>query len=212
MASKRPTPATRNDRAIRRVALDDCWGAIIDVQEFFLSQVGNRLHRSRIEANTMNLVRLLGYFRVPLVATLERPIYHKGPLPKGLKRCLGNQAEFFEKDFFDLTREKKVRDYLARLKRKQVIVAGCETDVCVLQSCLGLLGLGYEVYVVEDLLFSSARNVDAAIARMKAEGAIFLTFKSLYYEMIEAVDGGLHAEKMLATFGPFPDDLPDSAA
>lgn len=47
---------------------------------------------------------------------------------------------------------------------------------------------------------------------MKAEGAIFLTYKSLYYEMIEAVDGGRHAEKMLETFGPFPDDLPDSAA
>ena len=211
MASVRPS-STRSDRAIRRVVPEDCWGVIIDVQEFFLAQVGNRLHRSRIETNTMNLVRLLGYFRVPLVATLERPIYHKGALPKGLKRSLGDEAAFFEKDFFDLTKEKKIKSHLARLKKKQVIVAGCETDVCVLQSCLGLLGLGYEVYVVEDLLFSSARNVDAAIARMKAEGAIFLTYKSLYYEMIEAVDGGGHAEKMLATFGPFPDDLPDCAA
>jgi hypothetical protein len=26
------------------------------------------------------------------------------------------------------------------------------------------------------------------------------------------VEGGRHAEKMLATFGPFPDDLPDCAA
>jgi hypothetical protein len=91
-------------------------------------------------------------------------------------------------------------------------VAGCETDVCVLQSCLGLLDLGYEVYVVEDLLFSSSRNVDAAMARMKAEGAVFLTYKSLYYELTKAVGGGSHAEKVYETFGPFPDDLPDSAA
>ncbi len=68
--------------------------------------------------------------------------------------------------------------------------------------------LGYEVYVVEDLLFSSARNVESAIARMKTEGAVFLTYKSLYYELIEAVEGGRHTEKMLATFGAFPDDLP----
>jgi hypothetical protein len=46
---------------------------------------------------------------------------------------------------------------------------------------------------------------------MKAEGAVFLTYKSLYYELIEAVGGGRHAEKMLATFGPFPDDIPDAA-
>ena len=110
-----------------------------------------------------------------------------------------------------LTREKTIRDHLARLKKTQAIVAGCETDVCVLQSCLGLLELGYEVYVVEDLLFSSARNVEPALVRMRAEGAVLPTYKSLYYEMIAAVEGGRHATKMLAALGPFPDDLPDCA-
>jgi nicotinamidase-related amidase len=194
----------------KRIVPDDCCGAIIDVQEFFLSQADKRL-RSRIKTNIRNFARLLGYFRVPIVVTLERSVDQKGGLPKEINKHLGDLAETFEKDFFDLTREKKIRDYLGRLNKKQVIVAGCETDVCVLQSCLGLLDLGYEVYVVEELLFSSSRNVDSAIARMKAEGAIFLTYKSLYYELIEAVEGGRHTEKMLETFGPFPDDLPDVA-
>jgi Isochorismatase family len=197
---------------VRRISREHCWGAIIDVQEFFLSQIDNRLLRSRTEKNTMNFARLLGYFRIPIVATLERPIHQKGPLPKGLKRCLAEGAEIFEKDFFDLTRESKIRSHLDRLQKNQVIVAGCETDVCVLQSCLGLLALDYEVYVVEDLLFSSSRNVDSAIARMKAEGAVFLTYKTLYYELIEAVAGDRHADNMLESFGPFPDDLPDCAA
>lgn len=195
----------------KRIVPNHCCGVIIDVQEFFLSQADKR-RRPTIKTNIKNFARLLGYFRVPIVVTLERPVDQKGSLPKEITKHLSDRAEFFEKDFFDLTKEKKIRDYLGRLKKKQVIVAGCETDVCVLQSCLGLLSLGYEVYVVEELLFSSSRNVDSAIARMKAEGAIFLTYKSLYYEMIEAVDGGRHAEKMLETFGPFPDDLPDSAA
>jgi hypothetical protein len=46
---------------------------------------------------------------------------------------------------------------------------------------------------------------------MKAAGAVCVTYKSLYYELIEAVDGGRHGEKVLATFGPFPADLPDAA-
>jgi len=214
MAAPGARPSERNDGTImvKRITPDDCWGAIVDVQEFFLSQVGSRPARSRIETNTMNLVRLLDYFRIPIVATLERPIYYKGALPKGLKRQLADRAQLFEKDFFDLTKEPKIRTYLARLRKKQVVVAGCETDVCVLQSCLGLLGLGYQVYVLEDLLFSSSRNVESAIARLKAAGATFLTYKTLYYELIEAVEGGGHTEKMLKTFGPFPDDLPDCAA
>jgi Isochorismatase family len=196
---------------VKRISPDDCWGAIVDVQEFFLSQAGSRPARNRIETNTMNFARLLGYFRIPLVATLERPIYYKGALPKGLKRQLGDRAQLFEKDFFDLTKEPKIRTYIGRLKKKQVIVAGCETEVCVLQSCLGLLGLGYEVFLVEDLLFSSSPKVESAIARMRGEGAVFLTYKSLYYELIEAVEGGVHGDRMLKAFGPFPDDLPDSA-
>ena len=201
----------RQAHVAKRIVPDHCWGVIIDVQEFFLSQADTRL-RSRIKTNTRNFARLLGYFRVPIVVTLERPVDQKGSLPKEIEKHLSGLAETFEKDFFDLTREKKIRDFLGRLKKRQVIVAGCETDVCVLQSCLGLLGLGYEVYVVEELLFSSSRNVDSAIARMKAEGAIFLTYKSLYYELIEAVEGGRHSEQIVQTFGRFPDDLPDSAA
>jgi isochorismate hydrolase len=195
----------------KRIVPDHCLGAIIDVQEFFLSQVDKRL-RSKLKANTGNFARLLGYFRIPMVVTLERPIDQKGLLPRDIREHLGDQTETFEKNFFDLTREKKIKDHLASLKKKQVIVAGCETDVCVLQSCLGLLRLGYEVYVVEELLFSSSRKVGSAITRMQAEGAIFLTYKSLYYELIESVDGNRHAEKMLESFGPFPDDLPDLAA
>ncbi len=195
----------------KRIVPDRCWGAVIDVQDFFLAQLGNRMLRTRIETNLISFARLLGYFRIPLIATLERPVHRKGRLPQRLK-MLGEQADLLEKDFFDLTKEKKIRDHIAALKRKQVVIAGCETDVCVLQSCLGLLDHGYEVYVVEDLLFSSARNVEAAIARMRAEGAVLLTYKTLFYELIEAVEGGRHADRMIATYGPFPDDLPDCAS
>ena len=195
----------------KRIVLDRCCGAIIDVQGFFLSQLNKGLH-SRIKTNTKNFARLLGYFRIPIVVTLERPVDQKGSLPREIKKHLNDRVGTFEKDFFDLTGEKKIRDHLRRLRKKQVLVAGCETDVCVLQSCLGLLDLGYEVYVVEELLFSSSRNVGSAIARMKAEGAISLTYKSLYYELIKAVGGGPYSEKIFRKLGPFPDDLPDSAA
>ena len=145
------------------------------------------------------------------MVTLERPVDFKGSLPKEIGKHLGERVQTFEKNFFDLCKDQKIKGHLTRLKRRQVIVAGCETDVCVLQSCLGLLSLGYEVTVMEELIFSSSRNVDAAIAPMKAEGVIFSTYKSLYYELIEAVEGGRHTEKFLAAYGPFPDDLPDSA-
>jgi isochorismate hydrolase len=193
-----------------RIAHDRCCGVIIDVQGFFLSQIDRR-SRALLKRNLKSFVRLLGYFAIPVVVTLERPVDRKGALPKDIRKALGNRAETFEKDFFDLTREREIRNHLARLKKKQIIVAGCETDVCVLQSCLGLLALGYQVYLVEELLFSSSPDTATAIARMQAAGAVLVTYKSLYYELVQAVAGGRAADAMRKKFGPFPTDLPDAA-
>ncbi len=190
--------------AVKRIDPARCCGVIVDLQGFFLAQINARL-RARVKTNTANLVRLLDAFAIPVVATLERPLDVKGTLPREVAKHLGERVKTFEKDFFDLTKEGKIKAHLARLKRPQAIVAGCETEVCVLQSCLGLLALGYEVYVMEELMFSSARNVEAALARMRDAGCVFLTYKMLYYELIESVAGPD------ARFGPFPDDLPDAA-
>jgi nicotinamidase-related amidase len=173
--------------AMKRIDRAHCFGALIDVQPFFLSQLERRA-RSRLLSNTKNFVRLLGHFKIPLVVTIERPIDQKGLFPEEIAEHLGERAEIHEKDFFDLTREKTIARRLARLKKRQVIVAGCETDVCVLQSCLGLLNLGCEVFLIDELLFSSSRNVTAAIARMEAAGAIFITYKTLFYELAERVE------------------------
>jgi nicotinamidase-related amidase len=196
-------------QSVKRIYAERCCGLVIDVQDFFLAQVKAR-QRAALKSNLANLIRLLNYFHIPIVATLERTLEYKGGLPKEIAKHLGG-AGTFEKNFFDLTKEKEIKNHLARLKRRQMIVAGCETDVCVLQSCLGLIALGYEVFVVEELTFSSARNVASAVERMKNAGAVFLTYKTLYYELIEAVDGGHQGEKMRKALGRFPDDIPDIA-
>ena len=157
----------------KRIVLDQCCGVIIDVQEFFLAQLPKR-RRAAIETNTRNFATLLGYLRIPIVVTIERPLDAKGNA--GLDT---------------------------------IIITGGETDVCVLQSCLGLLGLGFEVFVVEELIFSGARNVESALARMKDEGAVFLTYKTLYYELFRAVEG--NPRTSIDRLGPYPEDLPDIA-
>jgi nicotinamidase-related amidase len=195
---------------VKRVAVDRCFGVVVDYQDFFLSQLEARC-RDRLQANTLNFLRLLGYLRIPVIATLERPVGDKGAVPDDVKRHLGSGGKVFEKDFFDLTREKPIRAHLKRLKKSQAIIAGCETDVCVLQSCLGLLELGFEVFAVEELLFSSARDVDAALMRLRSEGVTMLSYKTLFFELTEAVAEGPHAERTIAGFGKFPDDLPEEA-
>ena len=193
----------------KRLAVDHCCGVIIDVQEFFLSQL-DKPHRSKIETHTKSFAGLLGYLRIPLVITLERPVEQKGTSPRSDQPAPARQrfgADVREGFFRPDQRKEDMRITSRPSSKTQVIVAGCETDVCVLQSCLGLRSLGYEVYVVEELLFSSSPNVGAAIARMQAEGAIFLSLQEPLLRAVRGGGGSRHFEKIVERFGPFPDDL-----
>jgi nicotinamidase-related amidase len=176
-------------RAPKRLRANQCCGVIVDVQGAFLSELDGA-SRYNIARRTGNFGRLLSHFKIPIVVTLEKPVTQKGSLPIQIGEQLGDAVETFEKSYFDLTKEKPIRSHLAQLQKKQIVVVGCETDVCVLESTLGLLGLGYEVFAVEDLLFSTSKDVGAAMHRMKTEGVTFLTYKTLYYELTEKVEAG----------------------
>jgi len=156
-----------------------------------------------------SFVQLLGALRIPAVFTVERPLATKGGLPPDLEKSIpsGAPSLILEKDFFDLTAEPGIPARLSELKKKQMILAGCETDVCVLQSCLGLLQLGYEVYVIEDLLFSSSANVGTALERMRSAGATLLTFKTLFHELVRAVEGSAHRRGIEREFAPLAAEL-----
>lgn len=190
----------------KRLEIETCAGILIDVQEYFLEQI-DAAERRRIELYTTHLVNLLTYLRIPILCTIERPLKTKGAIPQAIQAGLSRDVSIVEKDFFDLTAEPQALARLNSLGRKQVILAGCETDVCVLQSCLGLLNLGFEVFVLEDLLFSGAKDTSAAVARMKSEGAIFLNYKTLYHEVFRAARGSSHRQTIEATCGP--EKLPD---
>jgi isochorismate hydrolase len=192
----------------KRLELESCAGLVIDVQEYFLKEIPAE-QRVRIETMTAYFVNLLTYLRIPILCTIERPVAKKGGLPGVIEAGLSRGSSIIEKDFFDLTAQPEVLSALAAFGRKQMIITGCETEVCVLQSCLGLLNLGYEVFVIEDLLFSGSEDCSAALSRMKAEGVIFMNFKTLYHELLRAASGSPHRKTLEVSCGPLPAKLVD---
>ena len=66
-----------------------------------------------------------------------------------------------------------------------LVVCGCETHVCVLQTALGLLARGREVYVVADATGSrSAQNRMAGLERMQRHGAEIVTTEMVLFEWL----------------------------
>ena len=135
-----------------------------------------------------HLLMLADWLDLPLIATLEKPVAKNGELPGRLEAVFPATGKRFTKRTYNLTLEPIISQALEALPVRQFAVAGAETDVCVLLSVLGLLRLGYQVFLLEDCLFSSEPHPGPALRRMVQAGAIATTLKSLAYELVVSTD------------------------
>ncbi|MCJ2092901.1 isochorismatase family protein [Methylobacterium sp. J-072] len=75
--------------------------------------------------------------------------------------------------------------FLDRIGDRDLVVAGCEAHICVLQTVLGLLEAGRRVSVVADAVGSRRpENRDAGLARMAAHGAELVTTEMVVFEWL----------------------------
>jgi len=82
-------------------------------------------------------------------------------------------------------------------EKKEVIIVGIESHICVTQTTLDLLREGHKVYVLADGVSScNKEEVPVALARLRAEGAIVTTSESLLYEIMG--DAGISEFRSIA--------------
>lgn len=74
-------------------------------------------------------------------------------------------------------------------ERNTVVIAGCETHVCLLQTALDLLEDEFEVWVVTDACSSrTERNRDAAFDRLAGAGAELVTTEMVAFEWLRTAE------------------------
>jgi nicotinamidase-related amidase len=89
------------------------------------------------------------------------------------------------KTCFDATRELTFEGWLPK-DRSQILVMGSETHVCVMQTALGMLEQGHDVWVVEDGCTSRSPNDrHAGLARMQAGGAKLISAEMPMFEWVQ---------------------------
>jgi nicotinamidase-related amidase len=73
--------------------------------------------------------------------------------------------------------------------RPEIVIAGCESHVCLLQTALGLLDRGFRVWVVASAC-GSRRPSDkaAAMQRLQAAGATVVTTEMVLFEWLRSCD------------------------
>lgn len=122
---------------------------------------------------------------------LEVPIFVTEQYPKGLGKTIGEidaltkNDPIFEKISYTCCTD-EVLAYLEKSKRKQVIITGVETHVCVYQTTRDLLNHGYSVFVASDAVSSrTLENKQNGIALMKDMGAVISNTETLLFDMLK---------------------------
>ena len=172
--------------SLLRICRENLAIVLIDVQDYFLQSMCGDPEPLLVRLEQILIIS--EWFGLPVLATLEEPIERKGRLPERLQRLFPERGSLFPKQTYDLYADDEIKIALSGLQRRQMVVVGGETDVCILQSVLGMLSGGFDVFLLEDCLYSSESFVSPALERMNKAGAVPCTYKSLFYELCGTED------------------------
>ena len=154
---------------------------IIDIQERLAVVMKQR---ETVVNNCLHLIEIAKIMNIPLVVTEQ--------YPKGLGRTLEEIRKALpdykpiEKLTFSCCDEQAFLNEIKTLNKKTVILAGMETHVCVLQTCIGLVRDGYNVHLVRDAICSRTKeNWDTGIEFMRDAGAVITCTETVLFQLLK---------------------------
>lgn len=126
---------------------------------------------------------------------LEIPAIYTEQYPKGLGATLPallaelTPAQRVEKVVFSCAKEATFNRKLTS-DRPQIVLAGMEAHICVLQTALDLQQSGHQVFVAEDAVISRNPSHHAnALQRLRLAGVIVSNTESIVFEWLGAAEG-----------------------
>ena len=128
---------------------------------------------------------------------LEIPVIYTEQYPQGLGVTVPDLQSWLaadmriEKTTFSCCEEPRFNRHLTS-DRPQIILAGMEAHICILQTALQLQQMGRQVFVAEDAVTS--RNVEHktnALSRLRQSGIIVTNTESILFEWLAVAEGEL---------------------
>jgi nicotinamidase-related amidase len=201
-----PAPAPSQPRSRLLMSRDTTALLVVDVQERLIPHIQNH---GPLVWNIRRLIDGAGLLGVTCVATEQYPKGLGSTVPLLAERLTIND----EKLLFSCRECENLLGSLEQEGRQQVLVCGIETHVCVQQTALDLVSLGFDVWVAVDAV-GSRYDLDhvTALRRMESAGVSLTTTESALFEWCEV--SGTHEFKRISSLvrelPPPAVDVPDA--
>lgn len=159
---------------------------VVDMQERLLPAIAEGERVVKRAAVMIEAAKILG---IPVIWAEQ---YKKGlgETDPAIAAAIGEAAKPLEKMAFGCLGDPALSQAVAQTGRRQLLLVGIETHVCVLQTALKGLHEGYTVFLAEDAT-SSRRPSDreTALRRMTQAGVVPASVEMLIMEALECAGG-----------------------
>ncbi|MCO5168873.1 MAG: hydrolase [Planctomycetes bacterium] len=167
----------------RRISKDDAAVLLVDHQSGLISLVQDHAP-SEFKNNVLALGAVAKFFELPTILTTSFEDGPNGPLVPELKALFPEAPYFARPGQINAWDNEDFVRAVEATGRRQLIIAGVVTDVCVAFPTLSALEAGYEVFVVVDASGTFNPTVrDVAVTRMAHAGAQMMNWFSVACEL-----------------------------
>lgn len=156
---------------------------VIDIQTRLLAGMPAATAQIMLD-NSVKLLQAAEQLNIPTLLTEQYP-KGLGPTAEIIKLALPDITQQFEKTSFSCFGCDEFKQKLITCGRRQVVIVGQETHVCVLQTAFDLLRQGLQVFVVEDAVCTRQESHKInALSRMQQAGIGIITYESVLFEWL----------------------------
>ena len=162
----------------------DCCLIIVDVQ----GKLAGLMHdKETLFKNIRILIQSAKILNIPVLWCQQVPAALGPTVPQIAELLTGTEP--INKSCFSCCLNDEFNSKLKSLGRKQILLAGIETHVCIYQTALDLLANGFEVDVVADAVSSrTLDNKQIALNRIASEGANISSAEMALFEILRTSD------------------------
>ena len=162
---------------------DDSLLVIVDLQEK-LSAAMPKADAALMREYALNLIIAANVLDIPVVVTEQYP-KGLGTTEREVSNKLTLSTPVFEKTSFSCCSAEGFDNALETSERKQIILVGQETHVCILQTALELKQQNKQVFIVEDAVCSrNALHKTNALQRMRQHEINITNYESVLFEWL----------------------------
>lgn len=169
-------------RALNR---EDSVLVVVDVQERLVPAIHKELYERSLK-NFKIVIEAAGTLGLPIVLTEQYPKGLGRTVPDVVQALEGKSYERIEKVTFSCGRDEGFLAAIAKIARRQIVLIGMETHVCVYQTSVDLINAGYEVFVLDDAVSSRfPHNYQSGIEALRDAGAVVVSTETAVFQWMK---------------------------